>query len=185
MKGVKIEPSRVSTIAEWPEPITFREIEVFLGFANFYRHFIMGFSRIVRGLSDMLKGGTQGKFKGVPFTFTPEARTSFLNLRTAFTIASLLRHFDPLLLIRMGLYTSGFAISAILFQAHPQTRHWHLVAFWSRKKSLAERNYGMGKSEILAIVEAYKEWRHYIESATHQVVVITDHANLQRFLVDK
>ena len=38
---------------------------------------------------------------------------------------------------------------------------------------------------MLAIVEAYKEWRHYVESATHQVAIITDHTNLQRFLVDK
>ncbi len=184
-EGVKMEPSRVSTIAEWPEPTTFREIQVFLGFANFYRRFILGFSRIVGGLTDMLKGGTQGKFKGVPFTFTPEARTSFLNLRTAFTTAPLLRHFDPLLPIRMESDASGFAISAILSQAHPETGHWHPVAFWSRKKSPAERNYGIGESEMLAIVEACKEWRHYVEGATHQVVVITDHANLQRFLVDK
>ncbi len=34
-KGVKMELSRVSTIAEWPEPTAFREIQVFLGFANF------------------------------------------------------------------------------------------------------------------------------------------------------
>lgn len=120
-EGVKMEPSRVSTIAEWSEPTTFREIQVFLGFANFYRRFIMGFSRIVRGLTNMLKGGTQGKFKRVPFTFTPEARTAFLNLRKAFTTAPLLRHFDPLLPIRMETDVSGFAISAIISQAHPET----------------------------------------------------------------
>ncbi len=80
---------------------------------------------------------------------------------------------------------SGFAISAMILQGHPGTGHWHQVAFWSRKKSTAERNYSIGESEMLAIVEACKEWRHYIEGATHQVVVITDHANLQKFLVDK
>ena len=68
-----MEPSQVSTIAQWLEPTTFKEIQVFLGFANFYRRFIMGFSRIVGGLTDMLKDGTQGKFKGVLFTFTLEA----------------------------------------------------------------------------------------------------------------
>ena len=69
-KGVKIEPSRVSTIAEWLEPTTFREILVFLNFANFYRRFIMGFSSVVGGLTEMLKGRTQRKFKRVPFIFT-------------------------------------------------------------------------------------------------------------------
>ena len=132
----------------------------------------------------MLQGKTHGKFKEVPFTFTPEARTSFAKLRTAFTTAPLLRHFDPLLPIRMELDASGFAIFAILSQAHSKTRHWHSVAFWSRKKSLAKRNYGIKESGILAIVEACKKWQHYVEDATHQVVVITNYANLQKFLVD-
>ena len=184
-EGVKMEPSRVSTIAEWPEPTTFREIQVFLGFANFYRRFIMGFSRIVTGLTDMLKDGTQGKFQGVIFTFTPKARTSFVNFCTAFTTAPFLRHFDCLLPIHIELDASSLAISTILSQAHPETRHWHPVAFWSRKNSPAKRNYGIVKSEMLAIVETYKEWRHYVEDTTYQVVVITNHANLQKFLVDK
>ena len=34
--GVSMDPSRVSAIAEWPEPLTLRELQVFLGFANFY-----------------------------------------------------------------------------------------------------------------------------------------------------
>lgn len=128
-EGVKMEPSRLSTISEWPEPTTHREIQVFLGFTNFYRRFIMGFSRIVGGLTGMLTGGTQGKFKGVPFVLTSEARTSFHNLQKAFTTAPLHRHFDPLLPIRMETDASGFAISAFLSQAHPETGHWHLVAF--------------------------------------------------------
>ena len=93
----------------------------------------MGFSRIVGGLTDMLKDGAQGKFKRVPFTFTPEAQTAFQNLRTAFTTAPLLHHFDPLLPICMELDTSGFAISVILFQTHPGTGHWHSVAFGLEK----------------------------------------------------
>ncbi len=87
--------------------------------------------------------------------------------------------------IRIKTGASGFAISAIILQAHPETGHWHPVAFRSRKKSSAERNYGIGESEMLAIVEACKQWQHYVEGATHQVVVITDHTHLQKFLIDK
>lgn len=162
-EGVKMEPRTVPTFAEWPEPTTFQEIQVSLGFANFYRRFIMGSSRINMGLTDMLNAGTRRKFKGVPFTFTPEARTSFLNLRKAFTTAPLLRHFDQLLSVCIESDASGFAISAILSQAHPETGHWQPVAFRSRKKSPAERNYSIGESEMLAIVEACKEWRNYVE----------------------
>ena len=55
----------------------------------------MGFSRIVGGLTGMLTGGTQGKFKGVPFDLTLEARTSFCNLQKAFTTPTNLQHLDP------------------------------------------------------------------------------------------
>ncbi len=133
----------------------------------------------------MLKGGTQGKFKRVRFTLIPQARVSFLNLCKAFTTAPLLRHFDPLLPICMETDASGFGNPAIISQAYPETRHWHLVAFWSWKQSPAEQNCGIGESEILAIVEVCKEWRNYAEDATHQVVVITDYANLQKFLVNQ
>ena len=126
---VKIEPGRVSTITEWPEPTTFKEIKVFLKFANFYRCFIMGFSRIVRELIDMFKNRTQEKLKGVLFTFTLEVRRSFLNLHTAFTTATILTYFDPLLPIYIELDSSSFAISAIFSQVKPNIRHWHFVVF--------------------------------------------------------
>lgn len=55
----------------------------------------------------MLKGIKQGKFKRVPFNFTPKPGTLFLNLRIAFTTVSLLRYFYPLLPFCMESDTSG------------------------------------------------------------------------------
>jgi hypothetical protein len=42
--GVKMEDNHVKTIAEWPEPTCPRDILLFLGFMNFYRCFIKGYS---------------------------------------------------------------------------------------------------------------------------------------------
>ena len=184
-EGVKMYPSRISTIEEWPMPKSFRDIQVFLGFANFYCHFIREFFRIVEGLTEMLKGSSKGKFQSMNFILTKDAEISFHQLRSAFTTSPMLCHFDPLLFIRMETDASGFAISGILSQQHPKTGHWHPVAFWSRKKIPSEMNYGIDESEMLAIVEACKQWRYYVEGATHRVAVITDHANLQRFLIDE
>lgn len=119
------------------------------------------------------------------FTLTKDTEASFHQLRLAFTTAPMLHHFDPLLFIKMETDASDFAISGILSQQHPETGHWHPVAFWSRKKTAAEINYGIGESKMLTIVEAFKQWRHYVEGATHHVAVITNHANLQQFLIDK
>ncbi len=133
----------------------------------------------------MLKVSSKAKFQGMNFILTKDAEISFHQLRSAFTIALMLRHFDPLLFIRMETDASGFAISGILSQQHPETGHWHPVTFWSRKKLPVEMNYGIGESDMLAIVEAFKQWRHFVEGATYRVAAITDHANLQRFLIDK
>ena len=121
----------------------------------------------------------------MPFIFTPEARLPFLNLRKAFTTVSLLRHFDPLLPTCMEIDASGFVISAIILQPHPETGHWHPVSLSSWKKSPSERNYGIGEFEMLAIVEACKEWRYHAKSITDQVIVIMNHTYFQKFLVDK
>ena len=50
-----MEAKRIEVVRKWPEPKSVRDIQVFLGFANFYRRFIQGFSRIAAPLTSMLK----------------------------------------------------------------------------------------------------------------------------------
>ena len=54
-KGISIEAKRIKVVREWPEPKSIRDIQVFLGFANFYWQFIQGFSRIAAPFTSMLK----------------------------------------------------------------------------------------------------------------------------------
>ena len=126
-----------------------------------------------------MKGISKDKFQGITFYLTKDTESSFHQLCSTFTTAPILRHFDPVLFICVETDALGFAISAILSQQHLDTGHWCPVAFWSRKKTVVEMNYGISKSEMLAIVEACKQWRHYVEGSTQRVTVITNHANLQ------
>ena len=50
-----MEDERIEAVNTWPEPQSVRDIQVFIGFANFYRRFIQGFSRIAAPLTSMLK----------------------------------------------------------------------------------------------------------------------------------
>ena len=50
---------------------------------------------------------------------------------------------------------------------------------------LAETWYKTHNAELLAIVEAFKTWRHYLEGCEHEVFVLTDHNNLCRFMDTK
>ncbi len=74
---MKIGPSRVSTIEEWPIPKSFYDVKVFLGFAKFYQHFIQEFSKIVEGPTEMLKASSKGKFQGINIIITKDAEISF------------------------------------------------------------------------------------------------------------
>ena len=50
-----MEAERIEVVKDWPKSKSVRNIQVFLGFANFYWRFIQGFSRIAAPLTSMLK----------------------------------------------------------------------------------------------------------------------------------
>ena len=74
--GVSMESDRVELILNWPKPRSHKDIQVFLGFANFYQRFIESFAWINSVLSSMLKGGKKGEFSG-RFTLDAEAKIAF------------------------------------------------------------------------------------------------------------
>jgi hypothetical protein len=51
--GIEIDINKIEIIIEWPKSKFFRNIQIFLNFANFYRHFIKDYSRIAKAKSMM------------------------------------------------------------------------------------------------------------------------------------
>ncbi len=62
---------------------------------------------------------------------------------------------------------------------------WHLVAFFSRKMIPPKIQYKTYDQELLAIVEVFKTWRHYLEGCKYEILVPTDHNNLCQFIDTK
>jgi hypothetical protein len=58
----------------------------------------------------------------------------------------------------------------------------HPVAFHSRKFIAIEINYEIYGKELLAIVDSFQEWRHFVEEAVHSITIYTDHKNLEYFM---
>jgi hypothetical protein len=79
LEEVHLKKDHLATIEEWPMQDSNRDIQVFLGFTNFYRGFIKSFSRIVRPRTAMLKGGKEEKIFG-PFETTTEMQEAFQRL---------------------------------------------------------------------------------------------------------
>ena len=67
-RGVSMEQDRIKAISEWPALATFRGVQVFLRFANFYQRFVESYSKIVQSLTSLMKGSVKGKQTG-PFVW--------------------------------------------------------------------------------------------------------------------
>jgi hypothetical protein len=85
--GIEMDPEKVSAIASWLPPTTRRQLQRFLGFANFYRRFIKDFSGVARPLYDLTK-------KTVDWNWTSRCQAAFEQLKHCFASAPALRIYD-------------------------------------------------------------------------------------------
>ena len=53
--GIKMEKEKVKGVLDWPTPKCVKDVQKFLGLANYYHRFIEGFTFIARPLHDMVK----------------------------------------------------------------------------------------------------------------------------------
>ncbi|XP_053571958.1 maestro heat-like repeat-containing protein family member 1 [Bombina bombina] len=170
--GVKMEDGKIDTILKWPTPTNRKQVQRFLGFANFYRKFIKGFSKIAKPLCRLT--GTQTRF-----LWTPETEKAFNFLKQCFTTAPILRFPDANLQYILEVDASEYALGAILSQRKTPSEPIHPVAFFSRLMTTAEQNYAVGEKELLVIKSALEHWRHLLEGTIYPILIYTDHKNLE------
>src|SRR3984957_11117572 len=175
--GLMMDPAKVQTIQDWPEPCKIKEIQSFLGFANIYRWFIHAYLDIVIPL-------TRLTHKDTKWDFSEKCRKAFNDLKMAFLSAPLLTHWIPDTPIIIETDASDYAIAAILSIALPDGEI-HPVAFHSHTLTSPELNYDTHDKELLVIFEAFQKWRHYLEGSGSPVDVVMDHKNLEYFSTTK
>lgn len=111
-KGVTPEPSKIQAMVRWPNPMTVKELCVFLGLTRFYRKFIKGYAAIAAPLTSLLCKDA--------FTWTFESQIAFDQLKSAMTNTPVLAlpNFSEPFVIETN--ASGTAIGAVLMQnKHP------------------------------------------------------------------
>jgi hypothetical protein len=171
--GIAMDPSKVEAIKNWPVPKNVHDIQVFTGLTNFYRRFIKDYSKKCVPLTDLLK-------KDMPFDWTPAADSAFHQLISAIISNPILEHYNPELPCTVECDASDFALGAVCSQPNSDGI-LRPIAFYSRKLLPAELNYQIYDKELLAIVSAFKHWRHYLEFSITPTIVLTDHKNLEYF----
>jgi hypothetical protein len=176
-EGISMDPAKIAAIVNWEQPTSAKEVSSFYGFANFYRRFIKGFSKIAGPLTDLIK------YNAV-FNWTDECEKVFVDLKRAFTEGPVLRHYDSEKEIQMKCDASDRKIGNILFQ-RSSNGEWQPVAYFFQKMNPAKCNYEIYDKKLLAVVRSLEEWRSECEGSKFPIEIISDYKNLEYFMSTK
>ena len=164
-EGIKPDPEKTEVVANWPPPKNVKELQAFLGFANWFRQYMQGYSQNVADLISLTR-------KNQEFAWTSQCNKAFHWVKRALAAAPVLSHPDFTKQFTVWTDASIDGVGAVLQQDGKP------IAYESARFSPAERNYTIGEQELLAVIHALKKWRAYLEGAQHPVVLRTDHQPL-------
>jgi RNase H-like domain found in reverse transcriptase len=171
--GLQMDPAKVKVIQDWPEPQKVKDIQSFLGFANFYGQYI-------HDCSDIIVPLTRLTWKNIPWNFDESCKLAFLTLKQAFISALVLTHYKPVCPLVIGTDASDYALAAILSQVE-LNGEIHLVTSLSWTFLDTKLNYDTHDKELMVIYEAFKAWRHYLKGTEVSIDVVMNHKNLEYF----
>jgi len=144
LKGIKMEKGKVKGVLEWPTPKYVKDVQKFLGLANYYHQFIEGFASIARPLHNMVK-------KDKKWEWAEKEERVFGELKRRFTEEPVLAAPDLDKKIRMEVDASDYATREVLSMEY-ENKLWRPVAFLSKLLNGTERNYKIHDKEMLAII---------------------------------
>lgn len=119
------DPTKIRAVTEWPPPQARKQLQQFLGLANFYRWFIRNFSKVVALLTELTSTLHL-------FAWTERAEVAFAQLKVLFTSAPILSHPDPSrqFVVEVDAFYTG--VRAVLSQRSVGDENLHPCAFFSR-----------------------------------------------------
>ena len=110
--------------------------------------------------------------------FTSKIKKIFIKLRQMFVKVLILNYFDPKYHICIEISAISYVIGKILCQyILDNLSWWHLVIFFFWKMIFANIQYKTYDRKLLAIVEAFKTWSHYLKTCKYQVLRLIDYNN--------
>jgi len=144
LERIKMEKEKVKGVLEWPTLKCVKDVQKFLGLANYYGWFIEGFATVARPLHDLVK-------KDKKWDWTEREEKSFRELKERFTKEPVLAAPDIDKKMRMEVDASDYAMDGVL-SMECDDELWRPVAFLSKSLNETERNYEIHDKEMLAII---------------------------------
>lgn len=128
---IRINPEKVSAVVEWATPSSHKEVQRFLGFANFYRKFICNYSTIATPLHDLYSPHR-------PFVWSPKCEAAFQGPKKSFTSTPVLILSDPSQQFVVELDASDIGVGVVFSQVSSKDGKMHPCAYLSKKPSSSE-----------------------------------------------
>ena len=139
-----MDPVKTSIINTWESPKCVKNVQGFLGFANFYRRFIKDFAKLASSFKRLTR-------KDKEFQWTPIEETAFQAIKKAFSSAPVLLHFDSDKECTVKTNILDYIFGAVLSQPDHEGI-LHPVAFMSRQHLPAKCSYKIYDKELMAII---------------------------------
>jgi len=143
-KGVEMQRKKVKGVLNWPAPRNIKEVQTFLGLANYYRRFIKNFAKIAAPLHMLVRKEQKWKWK-------KEQKEAFEKLKAVFTTESILAILDINREMRVEANALDYTTGGVLLTKCEDGK-WRPVAFISKLLNTMEQNYKIYNKEILAVI---------------------------------
>ena len=176
--GISMDTAKTNAVSVCLTPTNLKAVQVFLGFANFYCRFIVGFSDIVIPLICLTH-------KHTPFAWGPDHAKVFDTLKEAFTQAPILAHFNPDNPIVVETDASDLVIAVIISQISPNNGDIHQIMFYSHSMQPVELNYEIYNKEFLAIFGPSDNGATTSRALHMSYFVLSNNKNLKYFTTTK
>ena len=169
-----MEKEKVKGVLNWLTPKCVKDVQKFLGLANYYCQFIQGFTLIARPLHDMMRKDQRWEWMERQEKVFKELKEKFIN-KLVLAVPNLDKK------MRMEVDTSDYVIKGVLL-IECKDKKWKPVVFLLKSLNKTKRNYKIHNKEMLAVIKSLENWRHLLESAKFKFKVWIDHKNLEYFM---
>jgi cleavage and polyadenylation specificity factor subunit 1 len=169
--GIAPLQSRVAAVEQFPQPKTMKQLMSFLGMLNFYRRFLPGAAKVLKPLTDSLKGSQAA---AAAVEWTGEKAAAFEAAKQLLARAACLAHPEPHAQLCLAVDASDSHIGGVLQQA--SRLGFQPLAFFSKKLDSTQTRYSTFDRELLACHEAIRHFKWSLEG--RQFYIVTDHKPL-------
>ena len=172
---IQPDPDKISSFHNLPIPETGKQIESFLGLANYLRDYIPMYSKIASPLEKLRKQKLIGPH------WTPDCQRAFDSLKAILSQAPVLNAADPNHPLLVATDASQYGVGAVLYQmVNSRPRY---IAFASKSLNPAQVNYPATRRELLAIVFAVTKFRNWLYA--QRFTLFCDHSALSYLFTGK